>query len=311
MSLIQITQVIKTAVGVTLPAVSGKIQRVVNTGAGAITITMTGGSTFSVPSGKVVDFWYDAGWYYNSSDLFSTNAVLNSLTVDTNTLVVDSVNHRVGVKTIEPKSIFHVTAITDTAGEGITGGAESQPYFAFRTANTGSQALAIDVYNGVNAWIPSAMSILTNGNSGFGTSDPGANKLKVDGTGASYSVYAVGDAYFTANVSALSFTDRTPHFEGDALAEIMLIKGVNGEIDHNTLPAFARVEKTIKNKVPKTVEKPKKASKIKDDITVDEMIEYIETEEIVQERDLGAMISIHTVAIQQIVEKLNKLESKK
>jgi hypothetical protein len=66
MSLIQITQVIKTAVGVTLPAVSGKIQRVVNTGAGAITITMTGGTSFILPAGYFTDCWFDVAWYTDS-----------------------------------------------------------------------------------------------------------------------------------------------------------------------------------------------------------------------------------------------------
>jgi hypothetical protein len=47
-------------------------------------------------------------------------------------------------------------------------------------------------------------------------------------------------AYVVGNISAGSVTDRTPFFEGDALSEIKQIKGVNGELDHSTLPSFAR-----------------------------------------------------------------------
>jgi hypothetical protein len=60
------------------------------------------------------------------------------------------------------------------------------------------------------------------------TSFIGTEKLRVN-----------GQIYSDDNISALTFTDRTPFYEGDALTEIMKIKGKNGEIDHSTLPAFA------------------------------------------------------------------------
>jgi hypothetical protein len=66
MSLIAITEVIKTSINVTLSAVAGKVQRVVNTGASAITVTMTGGSSFVLPAGYFTDCWYDAAWYTDS-----------------------------------------------------------------------------------------------------------------------------------------------------------------------------------------------------------------------------------------------------
>ncbi|MCK9571377.1 hypothetical protein M0R72_20680 [Candidatus Pacearchaeota archaeon] len=48
------------------------------------------------------------------------------------------------------------------------------------------------------------------------------------------------DIYAHNNVSALTFTDRTPQFTGDALAAIRKIKATEkGEIDHATLPDFA------------------------------------------------------------------------
>lgn len=96
------------------------------------------------------------------------------------------------------------------------------------------------------------------------------------------------NAWFGKNVSALSFTDRTPFFKGDALAEIMKIKGKRGKVDHASLPEFAR--KKIKGSVTK---KGKNA-----------------TSEPVEEdgRDLGAMVSLLTVAMQQVNEKIEKIE---
>jgi len=88
--------------------------------------------------------------------------------------------------------------------------------------------------------------------------------------------------------SALSFTDRTPFFQGDAVAEIKKIKGVNGEIDHSTLPSFARVVREVPTNTTDTMSKGL-------------------TEEVV-ERDLGAMISVLTVAVQQLTSRIEALE---
>jgi hypothetical protein len=92
-------------------------------------------------------------------------------------------------------------------------------------------------------------------------------------------VYVSGDCYILGNMSADSITDRTPFFEGDALAAINGIKGIEGEIDHSTLPEFARVDKIDKK-----------------------------TQEPVTERDLGAMISVMVVAIQQMANQIDELK---
>ena len=50
-----------------------------------------------------------------------------------------------------------------------------------------------------------------------------------------------GGIYATGNISALSFTDRTPAFEGDALDVLSKIEADDhGNIDHSTLPDFAQ-----------------------------------------------------------------------
>ena len=115
------------------------------------------------------------------------------------------------------------------------------------------------------------------------------------GAGGAYVTFDCDTAYTTAamyvatNMSALSITDRTPHYEGDALAELRQVRGktrtVKGkavrEIDHDSIPAFARVR------------------------VVD-----TKTNEARDERDLGAMISILTVAVQQLDARLDALEGR-
>lgn len=53
--------------------------------------------------------------------------------------------------------------------------------------------------------------------------------------------------YTSGDCSALTFTDRTPFYEGDALAALKPIAGKDGKIDHNTLPDFAK--RTVKHTV--------------------------------------------------------------
>ena len=97
--------------------------------------------------------------------------------------------------------------------------------------------------------------------------------------------------YVVDNVSALSFTDRTPAFDGDALEELRGVGAkANGEIDHDTLPSFAR--KTMLYTRTRRVG-PR-----------------LITEEIVEEgRDIGAMVSVLTVAVQQLLDRVEALET--
>ena len=93
---------------------------------------------------------------------------------------------------------------------------------------------------------------------------------------------STGACYFLDNVSALSFTDRTPGYNGDALAEMKNITNdARGRISHKTLPAFARAKFTD----PSTGQ---------------------ETEG----RNIGNMVSILTKAVQQLTEKLEAAEKK-
>jgi len=117
--------------------------------------------------------------------------------------------------------------------------------------------------------------------------DPGAGGAYV--TFDCDTAYTTGAMYVATNMSALSITDRTPHYEGDALAELRQVRGktrtVKGkavrEIDHDSIPAFARVR-----------------------------VMDTKTNEARDERDLGAMISILTVAVQQLDARLDALEGR-
>ena len=92
----------------------------------------------------------------------------------------------------------------------------------------------------------------------------------------SLATVASGGVYITGDCSALSFTDRTPFYDGPAIEEINKIKGVDGKIDHKSLPDFARVEK---NGMP-------------------------------DERDIGAMISILVKAVQELSTELDEIKNK-
>jgi phage minor structural protein len=112
--------------------------------------------------------------------------------------------------------------------------------------------------------------------------------------------------YVGANCSAGSFTDRTPAYIGDALSEIANISDDgNGGIDHTTLPDFAQktieVDKTLYLKdFPETILVPLTKE--------EEMYVVLEQSEEEEGRDLGAMISILTVGIQQLTDIVNKQE---
>ncbi len=139
--------------------------------------------------------------------------------------------------------------------------------FAYGTTDQGR--FTINSYDGTT--FRNKVTVLGSGNVGIGTTSPTNGVLEV-----------VGQVYFSANCSALSYTDRTPFYSGDAIAELKGIKGKNGKIDHKTLPEFARAKHTVPDDKGKQVFQ--------------------------EERDLGAMISMLVVASQQLDTRLSKLE---
>lgn len=103
------------------------------------------------------------------------------------------------------------------------------------------------------------------------------------------------DLWVRDNVSAGSFTDRTPHYTGEAVKELRGIKGKkeNGKdvIDHDTLPSFMRRDF-------KHADKKNKKGRV---------ISQGETE---PGRDIGGSISVLIKAIQELDSRLDAIESR-
>lgn len=137
------------------------------------------------------------------------------------------------------------------------------------------------------------------GNGIYGIATTGSGVVGQSSSG--YAGYFTGNVYITGNCSFLSFTDRTPFYEGDALTEIKKIKGKDGAIDHSTLPTFAT--RIIKKDIMEDAEYVTPEGTI-----VMRPVKVGETEEI--GRDLGALMSMFTVAFQQIAARLEILEKK-
>jgi hypothetical protein len=116
-----------------------------------------------------------------------------------------------------------------------------------------------------------------------------------------------GNIWGPANCSMLSFTDRTEWVPAgvDALAVLCEIRGdENGQIDHATLPAFARAtveRQAVRAPVAEMAEG--KTMMLAEDAPAET--------ETVAERNLGNMISLLTVAVQQLTKRLEAVEKDK
>jgi len=240
-------------------------------------------------------------------DHISTDSTLTIVSTDTtgteiiNALVLNSVNGFVGVKKtplvaldvngeinsenikIHKPTQATLKIQTDTYASDITqnGGGGGFPYGTYVDLNV------INNYQGSSAF----------GNINFITGDAGgsvvaatigggANKGNFSAIGTSINfttsgtVLTVGVGADNGTVSAGIFTDRTKYYDGDALTAIKNIKGKDGEIDHTTLPEFSRTHL-------------KKTKMLADSTEV----QFIE-----EGRDLGAMVSILTKAVQQLTD---------
>lgn len=102
-------------------------------------------------------------------------------------------------------------------------------------------------------------------------------------------VYVGDDIYINDNCSALSFTDRSSYFEGDALAAIANIKPVVGSI---SIDGFRELDKGSM---------PKGTTKLIETKTATGVV-------MVEERGIGETESVLVRAIQQLIERLEALE---
>jgi hypothetical protein len=114
--------------------------------------------------------------------------------------------------------------------------------------------------------------------------------------------YFQGQIYTAGNCSALTFTDRTPYYDGDALSELKKVKGKDGKIDHDTLPEFTK--KVIQGK-PITRNNGKKIDE--HGLEMDD-IEILGSEVEVG-RDLSATVTMLVRAVQQLSEENDVLKA--
>lgn len=200
---------------------------------------------------------------------------------------------KVGVGTMNPIAKL---SVYDTAGASFTG-------LSIINAPSGTNIASSDIVFGRSESHPLATirgSQEADGSFGFGflsfltraSDQVPAERMRISGSGL---VGISGDLYVGGSMSALSITDRTPVYEGDAVAELIKIKGVAGKIDHSTLPSFAR--HTTKLQVASETEKDEDGKAV-----------MVETQE--EGRDLGAMISMLTVAIKQLNDRLLAVEKR-
>ena len=110
-------------------------------------------------------------------------------------------------------------------------------------------------------------------------------------TGATnnWGIVDYNNAYFEGNVSAASFTDRTPSFNGDGLEAIKNIKSKDGKIDHESLPEISKMC------IPATQ-------------SVDENGNIINKTEEYTGRSIGGSISVLEKAVKQLLERVEDLE---
>lgn len=286
-----------------------------------------GSSASAADDNELVVGGADAGSYsiqgttgYFSSALTLAGSSGNSLACETSGLVYDASNNRVGVGTAAPTSRFHATTTSD-------GNNDRYLFESTTTGNVGprirlyanSASPAVNDYLGILSWmgkndaaVPEDVAYgalymkiadLTDGSEdgswylNLTVNGADANVLTITSTTATFN----DDVYITDNCSALTFTDRTPYYEGDAVAELCAIraKDVNGkaQIDHASLPEF----------VKKKVKHVKETDTGRVDAGGNSIVEREET--IQDERDLGAMISMLTVAVQQLQEQNDELRA--
>jgi hypothetical protein len=181
--------------------------------------------------------------------------------------------------------VIDTNNVTNAGGMVVFGGKTDQ-YFAgikgllYDSNSNGQGHLIFLTRNAVaDTALTERLRIDRGGNVGVATPSPTNGVFEV-----------TGQVYCSADCSALTFTDRTPSYEGDALVELRKIKGKNGKIDHGSLPEFAK-SKGVKKEF------------------IDESNPDLGHKEVpVEGRDLGAMISMLTVAVNQLAERLDKIE---
>jgi hypothetical protein len=200
-------------------------------------------------------------------------------------------NHGICGETQASGAFAGVYGASTTGGYGVFG------YATGSHAVIGSSSGGHGVYGYSTYSSGTGVYGLTTGSSGYGVYGEGPN---IGGyfksTGAYYvAVHAEGNIYATGTISGATIVDRTPFYEGDALAEIKRISGKDGQLDHSTLPEFAKKDINVPNPTSVSI------------LSKGQEVEYIKE----PGRDIGAMVSVLTVGMQQLLSRVEILEGGK
>ena len=281
---------------------------------------VTGVFATGVTSGQVL--YSSSGVATGSTSLTFSGSTLtaHTLTVSTGALtgVTGAFSGTITSTKVGSDGGFAVTPVTGTnAAWSSWNNTGNTSYFGIESSAGGAAFVGSSAYATVLGTVSArSLQFFTN-NALRATIDSGgattlAGTLTVSGTTVnmveSGTTLTVGVGADNGTVSAGVFTDRTKYFVGDALTELCGVVGSNGEIDHSTLPRFAmaNVKRDIMGDIEREVEK-----KIDGGVVIERVTERVKVgEETVTERDLGAMISMLTVAVKQLSDKLNLLEGK-
>lgn len=313
-----------------------------------------------------------------SFDIATGNTASDNFTINTDQLIVQGETGHVGIGVTPSYRLdinsgffrmgnFLYTPSTWIGVKQDSGMAAGMRYGALAISSSyvnipPTNGLYVQGLTGIGTVSPAAKLSINGGLHVGGDSDPGDNNLLVDGTG-----------YFTGALTAASYTDNTPAYEGEAVVELKKIKTDNGKIDHDSLPIFAKrnvgkiiYQRTLDKKIiinqteafediikinsvnlkdingEFIIDKIETVYKIEDGEIVSFERPIYKTEEIqiiektlkpevsfncetgkfytqneivteIQEdklgRDLGAMISILTVAVQELASRIEELEN--
>jgi hypothetical protein len=205
--------------------------------------------------------------------------------VGTRSLSLNPSGGNVGIGTTGPGAKLQIIAASGTL---LSVGSGNNFNFS-RNLSTG--ALEIQgTQTGFNNIILASAS----GNVGIGTTVP-ETKLEIVGTASASAFYATGD------VSALTFTDRTPGFEGDALFELSKIKSIDGKIDHKSLPDF------MKSIIQIPIYESVRVEDEKGSVSYENKFVGYRTEE---GRNLGNTVTLLVKAVQEQQKQIDALEKR-
>ena len=271
--------------------------------------------------GRGIDLQYSATTQYGifiqadsltSGRAFSFQSNSPDLSGMLGKMVVDHVNATGNVLEIQQDGIGRSLSVdhNGVSGEGIfvdmTLGATGDGVEVFNKG-TGKGLYINQDGNGTGLYIDSEASAT------------GKYPLEISGATDGISIY------ISDNVSAAGYIDRTPYFTGtskQALDSILSIKGINGKIDHSTLPDFAKAiyQKPIRTYTNETyieeeITSYQNISKFNNETNITEIekipiyenvtkireIEHVTYEE-KEGRSLGGMITLLTDSIKYLFE---------